>query len=193
MEPVEITAGRLHLRPWRDGDAPDVLRAFREPEIAVWQTSTSVGDLAAAREWVRRRGDWSDGAHASFAVVDATSGGLLGSVSLHRIDQVQLTASIGYWTLPEARGRGIAPQAVDVVTRWAFGALGLERIELCHAVDNPASCRVAEKAGYACEGTLRQGYRYGDGTRHDEHIHGRLWSDPPSARDGRGLASRSAT
>jgi RimJ/RimL family protein N-acetyltransferase len=179
IEPLEITAGRLHLRPWQDADAPEVLRALREPLIAAWQSSSGVEDLAGARGWVTHRGDWSDGTHASFAVVDATTGALLGSVSLHRINDVQRDAGIGYWTLPEARGRGVAPQAVDVVSRWAFAGLGLERIELCHAAGNPASCRVAEKAGYLYEGTLRQGYRYGDGSRHDEHLHARLAEDPP--------------
>jgi RimJ/RimL family protein N-acetyltransferase len=178
IEPVDITAGRLHLRAWQDGDAAAVLRAFNEELIRTWQSGHPMDALEAARQWVARRADWSDGTHASFAVVDATSGSLLGSVSLHRIDSFQRYAGVGYWTLPEARGRSVAAQSVDVVTRWAFAVLGLERIELCHAVENIASCRVAEKAGYAYEGTLRAGYRYGDGRRHDEHIHGRLPADP---------------
>ncbi|MDQ1615779.1 MAG: hypothetical protein QOJ60_1718, partial [Actinomycetota bacterium] len=51
------------------------------------------------------------------------------------------------------------------------------RVELYHAVANPASCRVAEKVGFRHEGTLRQSYVYGDGTRHDEHLHARLAGD----------------
>jgi RimJ/RimL family protein N-acetyltransferase len=66
---------------------------------------------------------------------------------------------------------------VAAATRWAFGALDLVRIELCHAVVNPASCRVATKAGYRLEGTLRQSYVYGDGRRYDEHLHARLAGD----------------
>jgi RimJ/RimL family protein N-acetyltransferase len=186
IEPIEISAGRLHLRPWLEGDATEVLRAFTEREIATWQSPSDVVDVAAAHEWIRRRNDRGAGTHASFAIVDATTGALLGSVSLHRIDPVQQSAAIGYWTLPEARGRGIASHAVDVVSRWAFGALGLERIELCHAVENPASCRVADNAGYVYEGTLRQGYRYADGARHDEHLHARLSSDAPPPQDTRG-------
>jgi RimJ/RimL family protein N-acetyltransferase len=37
---------------------------------------------------------------------------------------------------------------------------------------------VAEKAGFPCEGTLRQAYVYGDGMRYDDHLHARLASDP---------------
>ncbi|WP_223884412.1 GNAT family N-acetyltransferase [Micromonospora craniellae] len=42
---------------------------------------------------------------------------------------------------------------------------------------NPASCRVAERAGYPVEGTLRESHRYGDGRRYDEHLHARLATD----------------
>jgi RimJ/RimL family protein N-acetyltransferase len=61
------------------------------------------------------------------------------------------TAEIGYWTAVAARGRGIAPAAVRAVTDWVFDAFAgasLRQVMLVHDVDNPASCRVAEKAGY---------------------------------------------
>lgn len=47
---------------------------------------------------------------------------------------------------------GVAPQALEALTDWAFttfAAEGLVRLELLHQVDNVASCRVAEKSGYA--------------------------------------------
>jgi RimJ/RimL family protein N-acetyltransferase len=178
IEPLEITAGGLHLRPLGDGDVPDVLRGFADPDVARWQSAVPVASVEEARAFVaRRRERWAEGSGASFAVVDATGGTFLGLVAVQQIDPVQRCASVGYWTLPEARGRGIAPQAVRVVSRWAFGPLGVERIELCHAVANPASCRVAEKAGYLLEGTLRKSFRSGDGCRHDEHLHARLGTD----------------
>ncbi|HEX7746944.1 MAG TPA: GNAT family protein [Micromonosporaceae bacterium] len=174
MEPVEIVVSGLLLRPWRAADAPVVLQTLRDPEIALWNPSPAL-DLAAAAEWVERRADWSPGDHASLAVAEPRTGALLGSVSLHRI--FDGGASIGYWTSPRARGRGVATRAITAVSDWGFDHLGLERIELCHAVPNAASCRVAERAGYLFEGTLRQSYRYGDGRRYDEHIHGRLATD----------------
>ncbi|WBB81485.1 GNAT family N-acetyltransferase [Micromonospora sp. WMMD882] len=174
MEHVELSGPELALRPWRPEDAPAVLAALRDPQTAQWNPST-MPDLAAARTWVRLRADWSAGDHASFAVTDPVTGALTGSVSLHRIHGDE--ASIGYWTTPGARGRGVASAAVRLVTGWAFDTLGLHRIELCHAVANPASCRVAERAGYAWEGTLRESYRYGDGRRYDEHLHARLATD----------------
>lgn len=79
-------------------------------------------------------------------------GQLAGSVVIKRDVSGQGSTEAGYWTAAHARGRGVAPRALETVTRWAFevfAAEGLESINLLHQVDNPASCRVAEKARYA--------------------------------------------
>jgi RimJ/RimL family protein N-acetyltransferase len=176
IEPVEIAAGRLQLRPPTRDDADDALLMLRDPEVVRWNPGPTV-DLDGARDWCDRGADWSSGEHATFTVLDATSGRLLGNVSLHKIDHAQHDAEIGYRVAPWARGQGVATDSVAAATRWAFGNLDLVRIELAHAVPNVASCRVAEKAGYLLEGTLRQAYVYGDGERHDEHLHARLVTD----------------
>jgi RimJ/RimL family protein N-acetyltransferase len=177
MEPFELPAGGLLLRPWRDDDGPAVWAALQDPEIRLWNGagSTSPEDVAAL---LARRVDWSAGDHASFAITDAASAALLGSISLHSIDPVQGDAEIGYWTVPAARGRGVATRAVVAVCRWAFPALGLDRIELLHAVENVASGRVAAAAGFICEGRLRRSFRYGDGVKHDELLWSLLSDDP---------------
>ncbi|MGW0507424.1 GNAT family N-acetyltransferase [Micromonospora sp. NPDC003241] len=173
---VELTGPGLLLRPWSTADAPAVLAAWHDPAIAQWNPQGDAFDLDAARQWVHWRADWSQGTHVSLAVADPTRPEImLGSVSLHRIHAGD--ASIGYWTVAAARRQGLASAAVSRLTEWAFRDLGLHRIELCHAVGNPASCRVAERAGYPVEGTLRQSHRYGDGRRHDEHLHARLATD----------------
>jgi RimJ/RimL family protein N-acetyltransferase len=180
IEHVEIAAGRLQLRPPSESEAGDALAMLLDPDVVRWNPGPDPGDLDLdeARAWCRRGADWSDGGHATFSMLDATTGRLLGNLSLHKIDHEQQDAEIGYRVAPWARGQGIATAGVAAVTRWAFGALDLMRIEAFHAVTNPASCRVAEKAGYLFEGTLRQGFVYGDGLRYDEHLHARLASDP---------------
>jgi RimJ/RimL family protein N-acetyltransferase len=178
IEPVEIAAGRLQLRPPTEQDAADALAMLLDPDIAQWNPGPEQLDLESVRAWCRRGADWSDGSHATFAVLDATTGRLLGNVSLHEVDHAQQDAEIGYRVAPWARSTGVATAGVAAVARWAFGAVGLVRIEIRHAVVNIASCRVAEKAGFPCEGILRQAYVYGDGARYDDHLHARLASDP---------------
>ncbi|MFD9738560.1 GNAT family N-acetyltransferase [Umezawaea sp. NPDC059074] len=177
IEPVELSYGGLLLRPPDERDAVDSLAMVRDPDTALWNPAPAVVDVATARDWCKRLGDWSDGDHATFSVLDADTGRVLGNVSLHKIDLDQSIAEMGYRVGPWARGRGVATGAVRVVTDWAFARLGLHRVQLYHAVANEASCRVALKCGYLNEGTLRSAAKYGDGLRYDEHLHGRLAED----------------
>jgi len=71
-------------------------------------------------------------------------------------------------------GDGEVPKdrAVDAMASWAFTA-GFRRLDLEHAVGNTASCRVAEKTGFAAEGVRRSAWLLADG-RCDVHAHARL-------------------
>jgi RimJ/RimL family protein N-acetyltransferase len=180
IEPVELRAGDLLLRPWREDDVDPYWAALQDHDLRLWNGSEVESRDDAAAILARRR-DWTGGDHASWAVVDAGTGELLGSVSVHLINRDQADAEVGYWTAPAVRGRGIAARAVDAACRWAFTELGLHRVQLYHAVENVASRRVAEKAGFTYEGRLRRSHRYGDGRHHDELLWGRLADDPPPA------------
>jgi RimJ/RimL family protein N-acetyltransferase len=82
---------------------------------------------------------------------------LVGHVVLKRPAPGSPSAEVGYWTAAHARGRGVAPRALQALTDWAFTAFaddGLERLELLHQVDNTASCRVAQKCRYELSALL---------------------------------------
>lgn len=172
-----IETTRLRLRLPRHSDAPLVLALMSDPETRRWNAAPAVVDLGGAIGWIDRTADWSDGDHASWAIADPQTDEFLGVVSVHSINPDQQDAEIGYRVLAAARGRGIATAAVIAATTWAFQNLSLVRIELAHAVANPASCAVATRCGYLLEGTLRQSFVYGDGNRYDEHLHARLVTD----------------
>jgi len=182
---VALRDGELVLRAFGPGDVQALVEAFADPAVAAWNPGPAEMSDEAARAWLMHRADWTSGDHTSWAI-SAPSGVLLGSVSLFQLNAVQRDGEAGYWLVPAARGRGVASQALRLSARYAFDELGLNRLTLFHAVDNVASCRVANAAGFQVEGTLRQSHRYGDGIYHDEHVHGRLVTDavevpaPPS-------------
>ncbi|MEV0575843.1 GNAT family N-acetyltransferase [Streptomyces sp. NPDC050392] len=165
------------LRPWLRTDAAAVLEAFRDPAIQRWHVRRA-DSVAEAEEWIAAwQAEWTAGTGAHWALVDAADGGtLLGRVALKAFDLQDGTAEIAYWTVPLARGRGLCPSAVTVVTQWAMDAWGFHRIALEHATANHASCRVAEKAGFAVEGVRRSAWLQADG-RHDVHLHARVRTD----------------
>jgi RimJ/RimL family protein N-acetyltransferase len=88
-------------------------------------------------------------------IADAADAGPLGLVSLRIAERDPGLAAVGYWLRPEARGRGAATVAVQLIARWAFDELGVERLELTTAPENVTSQRVAERAGFTREGVLR--------------------------------------
>ena len=171
----EIVTSSVVLRGFTAGDTGPLRAAFADPQIVQWNPGPGSDDEAVEAWWTDRN-DWSDATHASWAVADR-SGALLGSVSVHRIDHDQGDAEIGYFVLPAARGRGVARAAVDAASAYVFDTLQVRRLELFHAVENGASCRVAAATRFTLEGTLRQSHRYADGVWHDEHLHARLRSD----------------
>ena len=182
VEPTEIVAGRYQLRPPSLRDVPDMMEMSRDEDIALWNPLVSGADEETARAWAERWSDWDGGRSALFGVYEAVEGRLLALVSLHKIDLGLSFGELGYRVAPWARGRGVATTSLATVSDWAFGYLELTRLQLIHAVENAASCRVAEKCGFLHEGTTRSSFRYGDGELHDEHIHGRLATDPVPSR-----------
>lgn len=165
MEPVEISAGRLHLRPWRESDEEAVYEACQDPEIQRWTRVPVPYTRADAHDLtVKSAESWAAGTAASFAVVDSTHGGLLGCVLLFGISDGD--AEVGYWCAPWARGQGVISEAVSAICRWGFAELGLTRIEWAAGVGNLASLALAQKCGFAFERTARQGL-VARGVRHD--------------------------
>ncbi len=88
-------------------------------------------------------------------IADAAHAEPLGVISLRTAEQDPGLAAVGFWLRPEARGRGAATIAVQLIARWAFDELGVQRLELTTAPENVASQRVAERAGFTREGVLR--------------------------------------
>jgi RimJ/RimL family protein N-acetyltransferase len=90
---------------------------------------------------------------------------VLGGASLHGVELPEQRAAVGYWLAAHARGRGVATHPTLLLARWGFERLGLERLELTCAPDNPASQRVAERCGFTREGLLRSHMRFKAGRR----------------------------
>jgi RimJ/RimL family protein N-acetyltransferase len=179
LEPVEIVAGRLQLRPFLPSDVAAVYAACQDPEIQRWTTVPVPYERHHAEEYVRDNTveGWAAGTGRSYAVTDATTGALLGSVGLVEYDGAERTAELGYWVAPDARGQGVAAQASAALARWCFGALGVARLQWLAEVGNVASRRAAERAGFTVEGVLRDRIRARDGSRADAWIGSLLPAD----------------
>src|SRR4051794_10202971 len=165
--------GVVLLRAWRESDVPQMVEACKDPEIPKWTAVEDPYTEEDARGWVRGEivAGEPPGDRVSFAVADAEDPRrLLAATSIQRIFR-GANAEIGYWCAPWARGRGVMTRAVRMLAQFGFEEFELNRVELIIAVENAGSNRVAEKAGFTCEGVLRR-YRENKGIWRDHY----MWS-----------------
>jgi RimJ/RimL family protein N-acetyltransferase len=160
--------GATALRPWRDSDLNALVAACRDPEVVRWTSVPANYGEADGRAYLLSRYDAVHAdASAPFAIVEAPDGRLLGSIALMRFAWEHDRGEAGYWLAPEARGHGHVTRALRLICAWGFAALSLQRIELLAAPANLASQRVAARAGFTREATLRSYMRGTDGERLD--------------------------
>ncbi|HUN30692.1 MAG TPA: GNAT family N-acetyltransferase [Trebonia sp.] len=164
---AQISADRLEIREYRPQDQARVEEALN-PEALPPGGPSQPGDIA---RWL------ADGVHAPrragvgvhLMMLDREADRIVGSISLFHTDWEVRSAEIGYGVRGEERGKGYATEALAAVSRWALSAGGIQRAWLTANTDNLASVRVAEKAGFTREGTLRRAALEDDGL-HDQAV-----------------------
>jgi RimJ/RimL family protein N-acetyltransferase len=153
-----LSDGVVTLRPWNEEDIPALVECIDgDEEIARWldMVPQPYRD-SEAQAWVELATTfWREGTAAPFAVIDAGTSRLVGSMGFRWADVEQRIGEVGYWLRREARGAGLMTRAVRLVSRWALDELGCERLQLQADERNVPSQRVAEKAGFRKEGVLR--------------------------------------
>jgi RimJ/RimL family protein N-acetyltransferase len=93
------------------------------------------------------------------------------------------SAELGWWLGHRFWGNGITAVAVRRFIAYCFEELGLDRVEAGVMRSNPASARVAEKAGLEFEGTAKQAYLK-NGRRIDRLLYGLIRTEWVAEGDG---------
>ena len=96
---------------------------------------------------------------------------VVGAVGIENIQQHN--AEIGYWLARKLWNKGIATEAIRIVTRIGFSNLKLKRIYAYVIPQNKASCRVLEKNHYKLEWHLRKDC-IKDGRYFDTHVYAKV-------------------
>jgi RimJ/RimL family protein N-acetyltransferase len=153
MAELFLTDGVVTLRPWQKADAAVLVECINgDPEITRWLDQVPQPYRTKdALAYIRGIGE------SAFAVTDPETGRVLGSIGV-RFSEAGDVGEIGYWIRADARGHGTISRSLRVVSEWAFGRGDVARLQLRADVDNVASRRAAEKAGFQLEGVLRSVY-----------------------------------
>jgi ribosomal-protein-alanine N-acetyltransferase len=155
--PFPLVGRRCRLRPWTADDLAALVRHADNPRVAThlrdhFPCPYTDGDgrrfLASAT---------SQHPPSALAIeVDSEAGG--GIAVIPASGNQRRTGEIGYWLGESLWGRGIAAEALALMTPYALEAFSLVRLEALAVTSNGQSCRVLEKAGYVLEGRLRRSF-----------------------------------
>jgi [ribosomal protein S5]-alanine N-acetyltransferase len=165
---------RFILRNLRKGDELDIAKNINDKTISR-NTAAIVYPykLKDAKSWVAKclkEEKKKDAEVAVFAIVIDNE--VVGAVGLHDIKKSH-KAEIGYWLARKHWGKGIMPEAVKIVTDFAFKKLKLKRLYAGVYSFNPPSMRVLEKNGYKLEGIHQKDIKK-EGKLFDKHLYAKV-------------------
>jgi RimJ/RimL family protein N-acetyltransferase len=173
--PESFETERLSIRSPLPGDGPEVYRAIMESieELSAWMAwpkeHRTVDDSEASAR--RARVAFLARSELRLHLYPKGTDTLVGIAGLQSIDWDVPKFEVGYWCRTRFTGNGYITEAVRAITSFAFDTLGARRVEIRCDPRNLKSARVAERAGFALEGTLRNNELGTDGTPRDTMIY----------------------
>ena len=172
-----LSDGVVVLRVPGEQDLPAIARGIVDPDVVRW---FGPPDHSAHELLELNRTRWNRGTGATFSICDWNDA-CKGHVWVNLADSRR--GSVGYWLLPEARGKGFATRSVQLVSRWALGGVGLARLSVLIEPLNDRSQRVAVGNRFVKEGVLRS-YAEVGGRRVDNVVFSLLPADIGSGETG---------
>jgi RimJ/RimL family protein N-acetyltransferase len=175
----------VELRPISEDDVPAFVEAFGDPAIAMGAYHGQLaGTDEALRPYLKRNSERMEAGEAVLlGVWEAGAPSLSGQTMLFRFDWDDLSAELGFWLAPPARGRGLTAPALRLTLALAFDRLGLERVYAFTDADNIGAQRAMERVGLTKEGVHRGQMKMGD-RRLDQVSFGTLAGDRPGTGHG---------
>lgn len=190
LVPPVLTGDRVVLRPWREGDA-DGLEFDEAARCYVGPSLPKLTPEGFAAFLLRMRESAAGGAELDWCLADPTTDAPLGWLGIFGINKrfAYGNATVGYWTVPAARGRGAVTEALTLAAAHAFApapddltdgtaGLGLHRLAAQTDVRNAASQATLVRAGWRYSGTEQDSCVYEPGGERHDTVSFEVLSEP---------------
>ncbi|NDY91054.1 GNAT family N-acetyltransferase [Ideonella livida] len=154
---IRLQTPRLLLRPLQPTDAPALWAIYADAEFMRYWSSPPWTSLAQAQRLIE--GDLKEmaaGEHVRLGLFLRTTQALVGTGSLFHLHHACRRAELGYGIARPHWRRGLMHEGVGALIDWAFGPLGLHRLEADIDPRNLASAASLRKLGFVQEGLLRE-------------------------------------
>lgn len=156
-----LETNRLILRKYQKDDAqamfenwasnPNVARYMRwQPHSSIEETQKIVLDFISRYE---------QNSYYLWVICLKETNQPIGSIGLFIVNEFDEVGEFGYCIGEAFWNKGYTTEALEAVFEFGFKAVGFNRIEAYHSVNNPASGEVMKKVGMQFEGLARQKYK----------------------------------
>ena len=153
-----FSSARLIIRSPKQSDATRIAELLNDPAVVTYLANVPFpyhqDDAIAFIDSVNGAGNLPVG--NAFVIEEPGEKGVIGCVGVRPQDLPDGTTAgeIGYWLGQDSWGHGYATEAVQALLPYCFDALGLDRVTANVDVENTASRRVLEKAGFRGTGMV---------------------------------------
>lgn len=150
-----MTFGGLKLTPFallNEDQKVFVWEMRTHPEVARWMATGGDIPVASHLAYMARQAD--DPLNANYLASDEA--GVVGVVSLHRIDTANRAAELGIYRNPFRTERGLGTRLLAAICDVAFGPGKLETFRLEVASDNVAAISLYGRAGFILQGSCEK-------------------------------------
>ena len=167
----EIVSDRVTLRELRQSDAATLFRVVCTPEIVrhTWPPPSTLEASERFIEWTLAKR--AAGEYICFGIVPRGTVDIAGLFELRPLQPGFFTVELGFVLDPSWWGTGLFSDAARLIRDFAFGVLGVHRIEARASIENPRGNAALRKMGARKEGRLRAAF-LSDGRYVDQY----LWS-----------------
>jgi len=186
FETASLEGALVTLRGLRELDCHALFAKVQESRVFLedhlpWIRNTSPADLKKRmRSWILSEqlgqgGCWQIYANGGIAGDSLELNGLAGFI-MAEVNLQNHSATVSYWLFSSASGRGFMTEALDLLQKFCFNSLKLNRLEIFASIENEKSQRVAERCGFLREGVCRD-YEFKNGAFVDHVRYSRLAKD----------------
>jgi RimJ/RimL family protein N-acetyltransferase len=156
----DLETGRLLIRRLRMDDAPAMLEMLSDLETTKYWGRPVMTELQQAEQYTRENLGWMDDGHCLYwGIEEKSSGKMIGTCTLFKLDLSNRRGEIGYLLNRSYWRRGLMSEALRSVIDHAMDGMQLHRLEADVDPDNAASIRLLESFGFQREGLFRDRWR----------------------------------
>lgn len=153
----KLKGEKINLRRLKKSDASSINENVNCPEIARFTFIPYPNSLKETHKFIKKcHAGMRSKREFNFGMEEIQSRKIIGCIGLARVNLNFRHAEAGFWVAKKLWGQGIGKEAVNLILKFGFDQLGLNRIYARVMHPNTASAHLLESIGFVREGVMRE-------------------------------------